>query len=163
MYNHNKAQQSKNRVHISWEILYQQPWYWFSYNEILRPRHQKSLNPKTWQAKLRCPHNHTVCALTGRWLGVGVHYGGVGWGNIYLMFYIINLIRIADPDANNKMCFRNFQLLFIMTLGLLEIHHQIKIFVLNWRSKTSQLFPICPYIITSEPSWKLHEYPKIRS
>ena len=23
MYNHNKAQQSKNRVHISWDILYQ--------------------------------------------------------------------------------------------------------------------------------------------
>ena len=22
MYNHNKAQQSKNRVHISWDILY---------------------------------------------------------------------------------------------------------------------------------------------
>ena len=27
MYNHNKAQQSKNRVHISWDILYL---YWFS-------------------------------------------------------------------------------------------------------------------------------------
>ena len=32
MYNHNKAQQSKNRVHISWDILYVQPhhdtlWY----------------------------------------------------------------------------------------------------------------------------------------
>ena len=28
MYNHNKAQQSKNRVHISWDILYllQGPW-----------------------------------------------------------------------------------------------------------------------------------------
>ena len=25
MYNHNKAQQSKNRVHISWDILYPQP------------------------------------------------------------------------------------------------------------------------------------------
>ena len=24
MYNHNKAQQSKNRVHISWDILYYQ-------------------------------------------------------------------------------------------------------------------------------------------
>ena len=24
MYNHNKAQQSKNRVHISWDILYAQ-------------------------------------------------------------------------------------------------------------------------------------------
>ena len=24
MYNHNKAQQSKNRVHISWDILYNQ-------------------------------------------------------------------------------------------------------------------------------------------
>ena len=24
MYNHNKAQQSKNRVHISWDILYKQ-------------------------------------------------------------------------------------------------------------------------------------------
>ena len=24
MYNHNKAQQSKNRVHISWDILYVQ-------------------------------------------------------------------------------------------------------------------------------------------
>ena len=23
MYNHNKAQQSKNRVHISWDILYE--------------------------------------------------------------------------------------------------------------------------------------------
>ena len=26
MYNHNKAQQSKNRVHISWDILYT-PWW----------------------------------------------------------------------------------------------------------------------------------------
>ena len=25
MYNHNKAQQSKNRVHISWDILYYPP------------------------------------------------------------------------------------------------------------------------------------------
>ena len=25
MYNHNKAQQSKNRVHISWDILYPVP------------------------------------------------------------------------------------------------------------------------------------------
>ena len=25
MYNHNKAQQSKNRVHISWDILYASP------------------------------------------------------------------------------------------------------------------------------------------
>ena len=25
MYNHNKAQQSKNRVHISWVILYASP------------------------------------------------------------------------------------------------------------------------------------------
>ena len=25
MYNHNKAQQSKNRVHISWDILYVLP------------------------------------------------------------------------------------------------------------------------------------------
>ena len=25
MYNHNKAQQSKNRVHISWDILYTYP------------------------------------------------------------------------------------------------------------------------------------------
>ena len=25
MYNHNKAQQSKNRVHISWDILYNIP------------------------------------------------------------------------------------------------------------------------------------------
>ena len=25
MYNHNKAQQSKNRVHISWDILYMGP------------------------------------------------------------------------------------------------------------------------------------------
>ena len=27
MYNHNKAQQSKNRVHISWDILYTRAWY----------------------------------------------------------------------------------------------------------------------------------------
>ena len=26
MYNHNKAQQSKNRVHISWDILYLDKW-----------------------------------------------------------------------------------------------------------------------------------------
>ena len=26
MYNHNKAQQSKNRVHISWDILYDKVW-----------------------------------------------------------------------------------------------------------------------------------------
>ena len=26
MYNHNKAQQSKNRVHISWDILYIHAW-----------------------------------------------------------------------------------------------------------------------------------------
>ena len=26
MYNHNKAQQSKNRVHISWDILYTLHW-----------------------------------------------------------------------------------------------------------------------------------------
>ena len=30
MYNHNKAQQSKNRVHISWDILYGLP-YNFTY------------------------------------------------------------------------------------------------------------------------------------
>ena len=28
MYNHNKAQQSKNRVHISWDILYVHYWMW---------------------------------------------------------------------------------------------------------------------------------------
>ena len=27
MYNHNKAQQSKNRVHISWDILYDMKLY----------------------------------------------------------------------------------------------------------------------------------------
>ena len=27
MYNHNKAQQSKNRVQISWDILYIQPYF----------------------------------------------------------------------------------------------------------------------------------------
>ena len=26
MYNHNKAQQSKNRVHISWDMLYIEAW-----------------------------------------------------------------------------------------------------------------------------------------
>ena len=28
MYNHNKAQQSKNRMHISWDILYRHQWTW---------------------------------------------------------------------------------------------------------------------------------------
>ena len=27
MFNHNKAQQSKNRVHISWDILYMVLWF----------------------------------------------------------------------------------------------------------------------------------------
>ena len=36
MYNHNKAQQSKNRVHISWDILYD----WFIYKDaITYPSH----------------------------------------------------------------------------------------------------------------------------
>ena len=35
MYNHNKAQQSKNRVHISWDILYQSPMFsWVARNLI---------------------------------------------------------------------------------------------------------------------------------
>ena len=33
MYNHNKAQQSKNRVHISWDMLYVslQNWIWYTF------------------------------------------------------------------------------------------------------------------------------------
>ena len=34
MYNHNEAQQSKNRVHISWDILYGLP-YNFTYLFLL--------------------------------------------------------------------------------------------------------------------------------
>ena len=47
MYNHNKAQQSKNRVHISWDILYivQQSWSWYwnllTTNDINYLRHSK--------------------------------------------------------------------------------------------------------------------------
>ena len=35
MYNHNKAQQSKNRVHISWDILYYDDFEenWLRYND----------------------------------------------------------------------------------------------------------------------------------
>ena len=36
MYNHNKAQQSKNRVHISWDILYS--WHEFDMNLKLQTR-----------------------------------------------------------------------------------------------------------------------------
>ena len=38
MYNHNKAQQSKNRVHISWDILY--------HVSFLSPGQQKPMMPK---------------------------------------------------------------------------------------------------------------------
>ena len=39
MYNHNKAQQSKNRVHISWDILYVEELchHWFSQQLVARP------------------------------------------------------------------------------------------------------------------------------
>ena len=33
MYNHNKAQQSKNRVHISWDILYK---YYIHYEVLIK-------------------------------------------------------------------------------------------------------------------------------
>ena len=40
MYNHNKAQQSKNRVHISWDILYSNDFFilialWHKYQFVL--------------------------------------------------------------------------------------------------------------------------------
>ena len=34
MYNHNKAQQSKNRVHISWDILYIQKTIYYIYHNV---------------------------------------------------------------------------------------------------------------------------------
>ena len=34
MYNHNKAQQSKNRVHISWDILYKVYCLNYTLNEL---------------------------------------------------------------------------------------------------------------------------------
>ena len=34
MYNHNKAQQSKNRVHISWDILYESDQQFVRYSKI---------------------------------------------------------------------------------------------------------------------------------
>ena len=36
MYNHKKAQQSKNRVHISWDILYTQHFSWLLPSTMLR-------------------------------------------------------------------------------------------------------------------------------
>ena len=35
MYNHNKAQQSKNRVHISWDILYSRHMRMFLFKETV--------------------------------------------------------------------------------------------------------------------------------
>ena len=40
MYNHNKAQQSKNRVHISWDILYNGE---VSYWEIIGDRNGETV------------------------------------------------------------------------------------------------------------------------
>ena len=45
MYNHNKAQQSKNRVHISWDILYGQKYDTFTVTIVL---------VKAKMLKLRC-------------------------------------------------------------------------------------------------------------
>ena len=36
MYNHNKAQQSKNRVHISWDILYLTSTYLAWFDELYK-------------------------------------------------------------------------------------------------------------------------------
>ena len=38
MYNHNKAQQSKNRVHISWSILYLNLWQSICHSKYLAPQ-----------------------------------------------------------------------------------------------------------------------------
>ena len=45
MFNHNKAQQSSNRVHISWDILYvrrEEDWLSFMYKN---PLHKDRLEP----------------------------------------------------------------------------------------------------------------------
>ena len=45
MFNHNKAQQSSNRVHISWDILYvrrEEDWLSFMYEN---PLHKDRLEP----------------------------------------------------------------------------------------------------------------------
>ena len=39
MYNHNKAQQSKNRVHISWDILYGAVWCRYNAVNFLESSH----------------------------------------------------------------------------------------------------------------------------
>ena len=49
MYNHNKAQQSKNRVHISWDILYMPHQGELNYNlaesiQLKTNLHVKSVN-----------------------------------------------------------------------------------------------------------------------
>ena len=61
MYNHNKAQQSKNRVHISWDILYIKRGYKAvaSYPReshiILNIVTSAQTFPRTWNVELKRP------------------------------------------------------------------------------------------------------------
>ena len=46
MYNHNKAQQSKNRVHISWDILYGRSNAENQLQNIVYPRDDPGFTPR---------------------------------------------------------------------------------------------------------------------
>ena len=65
MYNHNKAQQSKNRVHISWDILYQA--LWVDYNNTMTfawipdvSQLKNVLNKNFWH-EYYCQSSQNIC------------------------------------------------------------------------------------------------------
>ena len=96
MYNHNKAQQSKNRVHISWDILYIYIW----------------INPFTLSAYTPCKCCHidfriillsliklTVVLLLFCWLLIPKKMVGSAINNSSLLGYIIDMRKWKTVDT----------------------------------------------------------------
>ena len=72
MYNHNKAQQSKNRVHISWDILYDcnsaSEIILLSYGEIIYMDRSKAAAQQCTTASLLGSATYVVVLVAYVWL-----------------------------------------------------------------------------------------------
>ena len=110
MYNHNKAQQSKNRVHISWDILYIEPY------------------PATWQFV----GHHCVCRwhlmVLGRqqvqcWIQTRISY-----------VLIISIIRNSPLGLTI-----NYQSRLAVTLTRLRLHRFLALCLCGREMGTPQL------------------------
>ena len=94
MYNHNKAQQSKNRVHISWDILYEFSIYFTSVFFRLAGGFQK----------IKCKFTQSTVELT--WIFY-IPVLIILLLSIFVGFFIYcNGIKITECDINNISTFQ---------------------------------------------------------